>query len=436
MLTANGIGSGIDIDGLVSQLMALESRPVTRLQTKKAEITLEISNTGKLRSSMASLANSAKLLTDPDALNAYSSSSSDKEVLTVSTTSAANAAGSYEVVVDHLAQANRYRSAAQADAETAVGTGTLTLTVGDKNLELLVDNDNNTLSGLRDAINNHPDNPGVNATVMVGDDGARLLLSASDTGLANAVSVSADAGLSALAMTETTPALDSQVTIDGITVTSANDRITGAIDGVDLALVAAGTATISVKSDASAFETQVKQLVSSYNNMRNEFAGLRAGSFDGASMLLSVESSLRNILFTPRGDSNGAVRNPSDIGIEFNDTGNLTFDAEKLQSALASNRSAVVDFLSNSETGLATAMQSYLESYSDSDGVLDARVDSLNNSIKNLDQRIENAEFRLTKTEARLRQQFTTMDKLVARMQTTSNFLLQQFSNNNNQTNG
>ncbi|MCU7860875.1 MAG: hypothetical protein KZQ86_13830 [Candidatus Thiodiazotropha sp. (ex Lucinoma kastoroae)] len=171
----SGIGAGADWNGIINQLLQIESRPLTQLRSREQEINQQISDYGKVKSAVDTFKSSIVDLTSASGFAAFSTTSSDEAVLTVTADSTA-VASRYDVVVTQLASHDKLASSAYADSSTAVGTGSLSITVGGTTMNLTVDATNNTLAGLRDAINNASDNPGVTATILNETAGSRLIL--------------------------------------------------------------------------------------------------------------------------------------------------------------------------------------------------------------------------------------------------------------------
>jgi len=425
MLTAAGIGSGLDIESMISQLMTLERRPLQQIQQRKDDVRVEISANGQLKGAVARFQAAAKALADRDALGGVSAKSSDEAVVTVAAGSNADT-GSHAITVTRLATTHRLSTAAFADADTAIGTGTLDISVGGNTLSLTLASGNNTLAQVRDAINADASNPGVRASIITVDAGAQLILTAEDTGLANAVTVTPGGGLAGMTLTEVEPALDALLKVDGFDVTSASNTVSGAIAGVTLTLRDAGAATVDFTSDSSGVADAAQEFVNSYNGLRGNIKALGRTSLTGDSMLLSIERSINARLSAavPIQDASDAFL--FEAGITFDKEGDLNFDSARLADAMAADPDRVFDLFGAETGGMGVVLDGFLEGYVATDGLIDSRVESLESRGRGLDRGIENAEFRLEKTEARLRKQFTALDSLLGQLQVTSSFLSQQ----------
>jgi flagellar hook-associated protein 2 len=434
MLTAAGVGSGLDIESMISQLMALERRPLNRLQAQKQDVQLNISANGQLRSAIARFQSATDALADSDALGGLNASSSDEAVLTL--TASANADSQSHVIdVIDLATADRLSSNAYADAETAIGTGTLDITVAASTLNLTLDGSNNTLAQIRDAINNSEQNPGVTASVINVDGGSQLMLTSNDTGLANAVSVVAGGGLTGFSTSQVGTLKDALITVDGFNVTSASNTITSAISGVTLNLQSAGTANLSFSGDSSLLANAAQEFADSYNFLRGNIKALSANALSGDSMLLGLERSVNARLSTTIDMPDSATGYLFESGISFNDVGDLELDEAVLAAAVEADPTRVLA-LFGSDSSLTGELSTFLHGYLESDGIIDTRVETLETRDSTIDRQVERTTFRLEQTEERMRAQFTALDVLLSQLQVTGDFLTQQLdslpSNSNN----
>lgn len=239
-ITSLGAGSGIFSADLLDQLVNAERRPTeVRLDQRQQRTETRISAYGAIRSAMEEMRASMEKLSSPEGMKAFSSSSSNESVAGVSVDALSASRGSYSLNVTQLAQSQSLASGVFADRDTTtVGTGTLTFDVGGVTTNITVDGSNNTLEGLAASINDA--NAGVSAGVVDTGSGFRLVLSAEESGLENAVQVSVtdsdgnntDAGgLSQFAfngtasnLEETVEAKNAQLEINGIAVSRPTDR--------------------------------------------------------------------------------------------------------------------------------------------------------------------------------------------------------------------
>ena len=453
-ITAGGIGSGLDIESLVSQLVAAEGQPTSfRLDRKEASFQADLSAYGTLKSALSTFQDSVKKLNDPESFQGRSATSSDTDLFTVSADTTA-VAGSYDIEVTQLAEAAKMRSGNFASGTAVVGTGTLDIALGSDTFQVTVDASNQTLDGIRDAINAASDNPGVTASIINVDDGlggsvSRLIISSDKIGAANDISIAvadddldnADtSGLSQLAtgnLTTLQAAQDSIIFVDQQQVTRGSNTFSDVITGVSFTLKKADvgtTETLTVALDKSSVASKVTGFVESYNSLVETMSTLASYSSDGgASGPLVGDSVLRGVQNQIRQQMTSAVSGLefgtlAEIGVKTDESGKLTLDSSKLDEVMALDFT-VVSQLFASDNGLAKSLSGVLEGYVDSGGILNSRTDGLQSRIESISDDRERLGQRLIALESRYRAQFTAMDILVAQLNSTSNFLTSQLAN-------
>jgi flagellar hook-associated protein 2 len=381
MLSSPGIGSGLDVNGIVSQLMAAERQPLNALVKQEVAYTQKLSAFGQMRGALASFQAALKDLGSDSKFQALSATSSDTQVLTASASGKAIPA-SYQIEVQQLAQQQKLASAGYATTDEVIGSGTLSIQFGtyDSGLNtftanadkatksISIDPANNTLAGIRDAIN--AANAGVTATIV--NDGSaagnRLVLTSTDSGAANSLKISvADddgngldaSGLSALAYDPTAvagsgknlgqkaAALDALLEIDGIAVKQSTNTVKNAIDGVTLNLAQTNVGkklTLAISRDTKAITSAVEAFVKSYNSANGTLKNLTAfngvgaqnGALLGDSTARTIQVQMRGLLNTSV-ETGGALTTLSQIGVSFGSDGTLALDSAKLSSAINSN---------------------------------------------------------------------------------------------------
>jgi flagellar hook-associated protein 2 len=239
MISAPGVGSGLDVGTIVDQLMAIERRPLNRLESSKQNLQVQLSAFGTLKSSLASFQSALKDLKTLNSFEVYKADSADETAFTATTNSSA-ATGFTNIQVVSLAEAHKLGSLAIADTTTLGGTGDqVTFTVNGNAFS--VDGGGMTLSQLRDAINDAVDNTGVSATIISENSGSkRLVLTATETGNDNAINLSFTGSLGTdlgLTNINTPGQLDSELLVDGLyTITRSSNTISDAISGITLNL--------------------------------------------------------------------------------------------------------------------------------------------------------------------------------------------------------
>lgn len=380
-ISSPGIGSNLDVNGIVSQLMALEQRPLATLAREEASYQAKLSAYGTLSGVLGQFQSALQALATPQKFQGLAASVADSGVMSASAGSSAVPA-SYAVEVLALAAQHKLHSSAFSSTTDVIGSGTITIQYGTYNSgansftlnsakaaqSLTIGAANNTLSGVRDAIN--AAGIGVSATIVNDGTGNRLMLTSKDPGAANSLRITvADAdltptdtaGLSRLAydptltagsgknLTQALAAQDASLKVDGILVTKSSNIVTDAIDGVTLNLTkasASGVATtLSVSRDQSSILASVGAFVSAYNSLNktiNDLTSYNAQTKKGATLIgdgsvLRIQNGIRGLLGAPVAGLSGALRTLSDIGVAFQKDGSLKLDSAKLQGAISNN---------------------------------------------------------------------------------------------------
>lgn len=377
-ITSPGIGSGLDVNGIVSKLMAIEQQPLQALNTKEASYQAQISAYGSLKGSLASLQNALAGLKDASKFSTLKATTSTSDYLTA-TASATAATGSFSVEVQALAQAQKVKSGLFTNTNTAVGQGKVTIQFGtyDSTSNTFSANPNkspttitinpadSSLAGIRDAINRA--NAGVNASIINDGSGNRLIISSKDSGTANSLKITVEdsdgnnddgSGLSQIAfdqtkaagsgknMTETLSAQDAKAVIDGIPITKSSNLITDAIEGVSLNLTKAEvgkTTTVTVNRDNSDGRKAVESFVKAYNDAikalgdasKYDASTKTSAILQGDATVRTAISQLRTAISTPLTAAAGGFRRLSDIGITQQQNGTLAIDSTKLGNAFS-----------------------------------------------------------------------------------------------------
>lgn len=452
-ITSTGVGSGLDIQGLVSQLVEAETTPtLERLQSRETESVARISAFGLLRSVLDGLRGAASALGDDASASSRRVTSGDEEVFTAEA-DADTAPGRFDVEVQRLASAHKLATTGFADADASVGTGRLDIQVGDSQFSVEIGTEAQSLRGIRDAINAAADNTGVSATIVNVDDGSggtvsRLLLTADETGEASRITVTVDdsdlgdadaSGLSRLASAQLedigAAELDALVRIDGLAVTRGNNTIDDAVEGVTLRLQRAdpdNPHALEVSDDTSGLRDRIENFVGAFNSVTETLREMTRfdPTTEEAGVLLG-DTSMRGLDFQLRAMAGGAVPGSATfgslaaIGIRTGDSGSLEIDGARLDAALRDDPQAVMRLFS-SDRGVATRIESTVEGYVEFNGLLDVRTDGLNDRIAEIREQRSALERRAEALEQRYLARFAAMDSLVAQLQSTGDFLSQQ----------
>ena len=443
-----GIASGIDVNTLVTRLVDAERAPAqTRLDRSDSRIKTQVSALGQLKGSWSALlASLAKLKTEA-AFQIHKADSSDKDVFTATATETA-APGNYGVEILAVASAPKLTSGLIAGGSTAViGTGDLTIAVGAAAFTVTIDATNNTLAGIRDAINAANDNKGLRATIINTTGGAVLTLTGANTGAANALRVTragGDGGLDALVydpgvltnLTQSVAAADASIKVEGFAASSATNTFANIIDGVTINVAAAepGTVkTLTISNDSGAAVDNVKKFVQDFNAAVVVMSQLRrynpstkdAGPLLGDAMLRSAEATVRGMVADAVAGATALYDTLSSVGITTQQDGTLKLDETKLNNALKASFGAIGK-LFGSATGVGARMYAYLDTQLKADAPITTRTDSLNDQKRLNDRDRDILDARMKSVEQRYRKQFSALDTVLAGLQQTSAFLSQR----------
>lgn len=465
-----GVGSNLDLNGLLDKLANSERQPLVALQRQQVSYTARLSAYGTLQNALSNFQAAAGKLSDVTFFQGVKAVSSVTDVLTA-TTSATGAPGTYSVDVTRLATSQSLAAAGVLDAKAAVGLGTVTIDLGAISGGTLdpvtghysgaaftpgsgaaqsftIDSSNNSLEGLRDAINGNAD-IGVTASI-VNDGGAspyRLLLSSSQTGEASSmrIAVTGDASLQGLlshdpsasqALQQTAVAGNAALKVNGISVTSSSNVVAEAVQGVTMTMAKTGLSTLTVSRDSASVEAAVNEFVKAYNGLQSTAGQLTkydaekktGAALVGDSTLRTIQTRIRAALNTPQP---GELKVLSKVGVSFQKDGTIAFDATKLKTAFEGSRDAVAELFAGtgaSSTGLGKQVSALVGTFTSADGLLNAATTGVKTSLKSLDSQYAATEDRVQATVARYRDQFTQLDMLMARMNSTASYLTQQFN--------
>ncbi|MEH6566103.1 MAG: flagellar filament capping protein FliD [Halopseudomonas sp.] len=457
-----GIGSGLDIRSIVDALVNAEKAPKeAQLNRLEKATTTKVSALGQFRSAMSAFQTSLADLNSASLFQKRSAVSANTDIFTATAGSKATA-GNYDVKVFDIAKSSKIALAGVDSPDTVIGTGTLDIQIGSEPpLQVQIGEGQDTLTGIRDAINLAGKDSGLTATIVNdpnGTGGARIVLSSATTGAGNDITVSSTAGatgdLSILnfpgsngmvtperAPQVITQAQNASFSVDGITLSSATNTIDNAIEGVTLTLNAAQSAEdqaanktvgLAVSEDREAVKTSITAFVDAYNKLVGTVGSLTkvtaVGGDDSAPVTgaLVGDSSVRSFMNGIRSDltsqSGGELRILADLGITTERDGKLKIDDAKLDTVIESGVDKLGDFLTG-DTGLMARLENRVKPYTETGGLLDGRTKALQNTISDVSDQREALGRRTAQLESRLLAQFNAMDSLVGQLSGTSNYL-------------
>jgi flagellar hook-associated protein 2 len=446
LITSTGIGSGLDISAIVSSLTtAFGAAQTSQLTNQQNTLDAEVSGYGTFTAALDTLQAALPALEDPSTLAGFAASVTDKTIASATTSSDA-VAGTYSLLVNSLATVATVTSA-PLSSTAAVGTGTLTIAVGGASTAITIDSTNNTLAGIASAIN-AAQNVGVSASVITTTAGSRLVLTGTNTGAANQITVTpsgGDGGLASLALT-TVPAQDASYTINGFAASSGSNVVANAISGVTLNLLQAsapGTpTTLTVSPDTSSAQTSIDGFVTAVNGVLSSIQTLTsydpstqtAGPLNGNATLESFQNQLQNILgqFSNAG---GAVKSLTDLGITAGTDGTYSTDDTTLGNALSASLASVGNLLGGTN-GIATQVSNLVNDYTEPGGLLDTINQGLQTSLTNVSTQQTALAAQMAAYSARLTTEYNAMDAAVAALKQTQTYLNAEFNPSANAASG
>jgi flagellar hook-associated protein 2 len=466
-LSSPGIGSGLDVNGTVSQLMALERRPVQQLQSAASRYETQLSAFGRLQSAMTTLRDAARKLSE--ASNWTPSTVVSAQPLAVSATSSGSTPqGRYSVSVSRLAAAQTLSSSrSYGDATDTVGDGSLTIELGRWDagqtgftaqagatpVTVTIPPGAATLENVRDAINRA--GAGVSASIVKDASGARLAMRSTTTGEANAFRVSvsegATPGLSELAfdpaagvtgLTQTLAAANAEASINGVAVSSATNTLGDVLDGLTIRLgqvttspveVTADRDTVAVRKSITDFATAYNDLVKlSREQTRFDEGSQNAGVLQGDRSAVGLLSQLRSLVGSNSGATPAFTR-LANVGLEPQSDGSLKVNDSRLDGALTRIDDLRAFFSRNepgsAQDGFGVQLRDFGDAAIGADGVLTTRQSGLKERISRNADSIARYEDRLALVEKRLRDRYTRLDTSMAQLNGLQNYVNQQITN-------
>ncbi len=430
-------GSGLDIASLAAQLVQAARLPTeARIKSQASTVDAKLSAVGQVKNALSSLQTALDKLASAADKPAFQATVQEGAGFTA-TGSSEGMAGSYAVEVLSVATAQKLSSAGHAPG-AVIGSGTLTIAWGsedDQSLSVAFA-EGATLADIARAVNRAAGGKGVSATVITADDGEHLVFTARETGVANALSITAsggDGGLLAVSngagggLAEQVAAADARVRVDGFERTSASNSISGLVPGVTLALAAAKpgeTFRLDVKQDNSALEKAIESFVSAYNSLGSVLKS--TSSYDASTRTASALTGdilVRGLQQQLRTLTSGNSQALKALGISVDKNGTMSFDKAKLGDTLASEPQAM-SRLFGAEGALTTPLKTLLKAQLDSDeGTIAQRTDSLKKQRERLDDQLDQLDLRMEKLHSIYLAQFTAMESMIVQLQGSASSL-------------
>ncbi|MDR1647580.1 MAG: flagellar filament capping protein FliD [Zoogloeaceae bacterium] len=461
-----GVGSGLDLQGLLDKLMAVEQLPITALQKQADSYQTKISALGTLSSKLSALQTAAKNLTPATLQTAtqkfatYTGAFADADFGKVTVGDGA-VTGSYALEVTQLAKQQKIRSGSltNANVKTAADAGTkITISAGtlaagsftaDSERSTTIDLSSlSTLEEVRNAVNAQAKNTGVTASIVNDGTGKRLIFSSDKEGSDQAFQIASDSGsgpsidsgflaynpvTGTPGFSTTQKAIDAKFTLDGIAITSKSNKVTNVLDGVTLDLAKEDKTTLTVATESSSkLKDSLQKFVEAYNSAAQTINSLGsydtetkvAGTLNGNRILRETQQELRNLVFnTSFGETGEKLL--SDVGISFGGTDNtLKLDADKLAAAVAKDPETVANLAAK----VGKEFNDKINEIVGTGGSIQISTDGMKTTIRDLESRQEKLTLSLEKMQERYRKQFSALDSLLSSMNSTSSYLAQQLT--------
>jgi flagellar hook-associated protein 2 len=471
-ISSAGIGSGLDVNNIVTQLMAVERQPLDRLASAASSLQTQLSAFGQMQSLVSGLQDASKTLFAAGSYSLSNASSTDPGSVSAGTTTKA-VPGIYAVSVASLSASQSIVSPLGqfADAATVVGTGSLTIRIGGWNADrtvftpktgsaditIPIGASENTLAGIRDKIN--AANAGVSATVVTDASGSRLALQSSSTGQGNGfrVTVADDdaahadaAGLSRLAydpagagaqMTLAQAAANTQATINGIAVTSSSNTLDTVIEGItfNLGKVTTQPVTVNVTRNTEAVKGFVASFVAAYNGLHAFLAQAtrydpetkQAALLQGDGTTTGIHNQLRAMV-SPSSPASATFGTLSSIGVQMQKDGSLKLDDATFAKAVANlpeltKALSAVDSANPANHGIGKRFAAWTDRMLATGGSLPGKTKSIQARIASNRKDQEALSDRLQMVERRMRAQYSALDTAMAKANALASYVKQQF---------
>lgn len=440
-ISSIGVGSGLDVQGIISKMVDLEKQPLAGLQAKQAGIQAQVSTYAQIKSLTSKLSDAVSKLTLDSGWNALAAkSSSDAVSMTVSGLAQA---ASYDIGVSQLARAQTSVSDAFTPGAKLTAAGTLQLTPQGGTAISIAYTGDDTLESLAGKINDAVGS--VTATIMRDATGERLMLRSKTTGADAAFTVTGD-----LNFTASQTAQNARITVNGVATESSTNSFDSVLPGLKIAVsqVTTTDAHVSVAADTAATRKNIQAFVDAYNELNGLLADSTkydadtktAGLLQGDSATVGLQNALRMLTMGTAGNATGSLKRLADAGMQMQSGGKLTVDDTKLSEALQESPDDLKSLFAakassdGSGGGIAVNFKQYTSQLLAFDGTLNSKSDSLASRIKSNQSDQDKVNERASVLQARLTRQYSALDTQMAALQSLSTYMQQQVANWNKKT--
>ncbi|WP_288638671.1 flagellar filament capping protein FliD [Comamonas kerstersii] len=448
-ISSVGIGSGLDVESLVTQMIALEKRPIKTLEAKAEVIQSKISTYGEIKSLTDDLNAAVRDLTLDRTWNTVKISSSNSTAVSATMTGAAQAA-SYNVEVVRLAQAQTSVSDKFDKTETMGAAGSLSFTLHGQTTSITIDvAATDTIENVMAKINAHETLSKSLAASVVADSTGKLqlMVRARDSGASGSFTMDvtgatadADNKLGKLGFVVGGQiAQDAEIKLNGVNMLSSTNTFADIIPGLSITVSEAGKSSVlNLTQDKDAIKDSIQKFVDAYNAL-NDLLGSStkydqdskvAGVLQGDSSTVSLQNALRMLTQGVAGQAKGAFNRLADAGIQMLQGGKLSMDSTKLATALNDMDSLKQMFAVKADAlgnggGIAVNFKAFTDELLAYEGTLNSKTDSLEDQLKRNASEVERVETRADTVEARLRKQYSALDVKMASLSPLSSYVEQ-----------
>ncbi|HEY0161251.1 MAG TPA: flagellar filament capping protein FliD [Edaphobacter sp.] len=432
-------GQGIDVASTVSQIMAAEQAIEDPWKSQLSTLQAQDTMLSQMGSDLSTLATALQKLTDFNGVLAgKQGSSSNEDVVSISSASSLAAAGSHTIVVNQLAQtSSQYSDQITNTSDTLSGTVTIKIGTNTSSLDV----NGMTLSDLAAAINSNA--MGVRAAVITEANGSRLSLVSSTSGAAGEITMGGslvdDANGSAVNFQEGTAGQDASLVVDGLSTTSPSNTVTGLIPGVTFQILSKSSnvndpVQLQIVTNSGAVQQAMSDFVNAYNQVVDDVQSEEGKDANGNAMplygdptLALIQNQLSQGLLS--GVASGSIKGLSQLGVTLDKTGHLSFNGDTLDSVINSNFSDVEGFLQNTGS-FGQNFTSTLNGLSSTSttGAIYLALQQNSSQEDTLNENISNQEDRIANDKARLTDQLNTANAILQSIPSQLNEIAQLYS--------
>ncbi|KNZ31915.1 MAG: hypothetical protein AD742_14050 [Methylibium sp. NZG] len=471
-ISSPGLGSGLDVDSIVKQLVAIERKPIEALAAQKTTLQEKLSSFGLLQSYAVNIQDAAGVLAKATLWQQTTATSSDKAAV-AATSSTTAVPGNYSVEVTQLAQAQALASRQYAASTDPVGTGTLRIELGGwtagglpfvpqnppSQVDIPINVGENSLESVRAKIN--ASNAGVSASIIRDSAGAKLVIRSNATGLQQSMRISAvpadppstpggptlnelvfDNPAGSATMTQSLPPRDAAAIVNGLPVTSPSNTLANVVEGVTLTLSQTTTTgrpvQVAVGVDSEGMKKALTDFAKAYSEINKYITEQTkydpdkkvASPLQGDRATLTLQSQLRSMI-SANGSASTAFTRLSDVGLEVQADGSLKLNDSKFSKAVAklpelSKAFSLNDLGNPNGSGFAVRIKSLTEQMTQSQGPVTTRAQGLRDSISRNDKQTAKLEERVSQVQARLLRQYSALDTNLTKLNGLNSYITQQ----------